>query len=233
MLRYENLKDFTDGRTYGLNDMARIGTRGCKGCSLCCESNMGNTIVLDPRDIRDMTKATGKTFDELLTAFIIELSMVDGIVLPNLKMDQGCRFLQEGRCRIHDARPGICRLFPLGRLYRGDEFVYIRQTGVCPVKDPEKVKVQKWLGYPDPEKHAAFVRKWHKFLSMERKKVKDAGSRFQNRQQDDVTYDPQEVMKRIMKTVLQWFYLDPYSDGDFYQEFDERMRGCLSELRKI
>ncbi len=39
------------------------------------------------------------------------------MILPNLKMSgegEACTFLnEEGRCRIHPCRPGICRMFRL------------------------------------------------------------------------------------------------------------------------
>ncbi len=50
----------------------------------------------------------------------LELNVVDGIILPNLKMaraEEACSFLDtNGRCTVHAFRPGICRMFPLGRL---------------------------------------------------------------------------------------------------------------------
>lgn len=51
MLRYEDLNDITDGKTYQLDDMVPCNTNGCDGCSKCCESDMGKSIVLDPYDI--------------------------------------------------------------------------------------------------------------------------------------------------------------------------------------
>ena len=170
MLRYEDLDKISDGRLYHIDDKVKVGTNGCAGCSKCCESDMGNTIVLTPYDIFSMTRGSGKTFDELLTNFYIELSMVDGLVLPNLKMDKGCQFLKDGRCSIHSFRPGICRLFPLGRIYNEKGFDYILQTGECPVKDKSEVTVREWLGI-DITRNDAFINKWHRFLIFERKKV--------------------------------------------------------------
>lgn len=231
MLRYEKLEDISDGRLYTENDMVRADTRGCQGCSKCCESDMGNTIILDPYDMARLEQGTGKTFDELLTGFYIELSMADGIVLPNLKMQKGCRFLREGRCSIHPYRPGICRMFPLGRIYTGEnEFQYILQTGECAVTDRAKIKVRKWIGLgPDREAYRQFVLRWHRFLNFERKKVREAETRFREAENRE-DYDPAEEEKKIMKTVLEWFYLDTWPAEDFYGEFEARIRGCTKAL---
>ena len=74
MLRYDDLNEISDGRLYSENDMVKADTHGCNGCSKCCESDMGNSIVLDPYDIYNLTKGTGRSFDDLLVAFLVELS---------------------------------------------------------------------------------------------------------------------------------------------------------------
>ncbi|MDQ9892155.1 YkgJ family cysteine cluster protein, partial [Acinetobacter baumannii] len=75
-------------------------------------------IILDPLDIYRLTFGLQQKFEQLL-ADKLELNVVDGVILPNLKMageNEQCSFLNdEGRCSIHSIRPGICRLFPLGR----------------------------------------------------------------------------------------------------------------------
>ena len=49
MLRDIDLNKVSDGKLYGINDMAKTDCNGCKGCSSCCRG-MGNSIVLDPLD---------------------------------------------------------------------------------------------------------------------------------------------------------------------------------------
>ena len=173
MLRYEDIKDISDGRLYEADDKALIGTNDCKGCSHCCESDMGKSIVLTPYDVYMLTKGTEKSFDDLLVGFYVELSMIDGIVLPNLKMDEGCSFLTNGRCGIHGFRPGICRLFPLGRLYEGDTFKYFLQVNECVVSSRTPVVIRRWLGVEDLEQNTAFINKWHRLLRYERKRVSE------------------------------------------------------------
>ena len=171
MLRYDDLNSISDGKLYGPNDLVKAGTHGCQGCSKCCESDMGKSIELTPYDIFQMCKGSGKSFDNLLTSFLVEISMIDGIALPNMKMDKGCGFLENGRCTIHAYRPLICRLFPLGRVYNDKGFDYFLQVHECPVSDKEDVVAADWLGLEDIEANTAFTNKWHKFLAFERKKV--------------------------------------------------------------
>ena len=116
MRRNVDLNEISDGKLYTSNDMVKADCYECQGCSACCRG-MGKSIILDPIDLFHLKQATGKDFAGLLNQEI-ELNVVDGMILPNLKMDpktDACPFLDENeRCGIHAFRSGICRLFPLG-----------------------------------------------------------------------------------------------------------------------
>ena len=58
----KNLEEISDGKRYGLNDMVRAACNDCAGCSSCCE-NMGESIILDPLDIYELTKNLNTTFE--------------------------------------------------------------------------------------------------------------------------------------------------------------------------
>ena len=128
----EYLKDISDGKLYSSNDMVKVGCHDCTGCSACC-CDMGESILLDPMDVWRLERNLGQSFEQLL-AGAIDLHVEDGLILPNLKMAPSatgpkCSFLnEEGRCSIHGFRPGICRLFPLGRNYEGEKLSYFLLT---------------------------------------------------------------------------------------------------------
>lgn len=211
MKREIDLQKISDGRLYGLNDMVKADCDDCKGCSACCRG-MGESIVLDPWDVFWMGVGTGKSVQELLETHL-ELHVVDGVVLPNLRLageGESCLFLDgQGRCIIHRFRPGICRLFPLGRIYEDRKIRYFLQIHECEKQSRSKVKVKKWLDVPQAKEYEQFVVKWHYLLTdlqeeMERRK--------------DYGFE-----KECSMEVLQLFYLMPYDWGkDFYVQFWER-----------
>ena len=135
----KNLEEISDGKRYGLNDMVRAACNDCAGCSSCCE-DMGESIILDPLDIYELTKNLNTTFENLLKEQI-ELHVADGMILPDLKMPDKdvCPFLQEKRCSIHSFRPGICRVFPLGRIYEENRLDYFLQVEGCVKENRSKV----------------------------------------------------------------------------------------------
>ena len=152
----------------------------------------------------------------------IELGVVDGMILPNLKMDvqrDACPFLNDaGRCSIHCCRPGLCRLFPLGRYYEENGFKYFIQIHECSRKDRGKVKIKKWLGIPNLKDYESYIMEWHDFLN-ECETAMESLS-------DDNT--------RILTLyVLRRFYETSYMSQDenaFYDEFRARMTGVREKL---
>lgn len=212
MLREINLSAVSDGKRYRQSDMVKAGCNDCKGCSDCCR-NMGRSIVLDPYDCFELCKNLKESFEKLLS-YAIELQVVDGIILPNLKMtgnEETCTFLnEEGRCRIHSFRPGFCRMFPLGRIYEEGDFQYFLQVKECKMEPKTKVKIHKWLGIPDIRRYETFVKKWHYFL----KDVEKILGSFQE----------EASLKNVSMYLLKNFYLIPYDENqDFYLQFEERL----------
>ena len=112
-------------------DMVPVGCADCEGCSECCRST-ADTIILDPQDMYLLSKGTGKVFTDMIEREI-EIRLVDGLILPNLMEEhegeeEHCLFLTDrGRCSIHAFRPGLCRLYPMGRYYTEGGFRYILQ----------------------------------------------------------------------------------------------------------
>ncbi len=217
MKRAIDINQVSDGKLYEVNDMVKAGCDGCKDCHACCV-DMGGSIILDPLDIYIMTKELSVTFEQLLAEHI-ELNVVDGIILPNIKMNGAsakCRFLnEEGRCSIHSARPGICRLFPLGRIYEDRDFKYFLQIYECPKKNKSKVKIKNWLGVENINAYEKFVKSWHFLLEdIQEKILKEAD---------------EQTVKNVNMYILQTFYLSKYSlEYDFYEQFNVR----LDKLKK-
>ncbi|WP_394922786.1 YkgJ family cysteine cluster protein [uncultured Robinsoniella sp.] len=212
MIREVNLQEISDGKLYGLNDMVKADCQDCNGCSACCQG-MGDSIILDPLDIYRLTTNLNCSFEELLKDKVT-LNIVDNMILPNLKMDGGserCTFLnKEGRCTIHSFRPGICRIFPLGRFYENHSFQYFLQIHECKKDNRTKIKVRKWIDTPDAKNYEQFIVEWHYFLKDMQKMLE--------REQNE------HLMKEVGMYILKYFYLMPYeTDREFYGQFRERL----------
>ena len=210
MLRDWDLSQISDGKTYTENDLAKLGVNDCKGCAKCCK-DMGTSIILDPYDIHRLTVGLGVKFEELLIDKIA-LGMVDGIILPHIKMNDSnqCPFLNsEERCSIHDIRPGLCRIFPLGRLYEDNDFKYILQVHECPYEPKTKVKIKTWISEENLSTYHTFINNWHYFL---------------RGLSERIASESEENIKQITMFILNMFYLTPFrKDINFYDSFNERL----------
>jgi len=215
----QDLHEISDGKIYGANDMVRAACRDCEGCHACCEQ-MGDSIVLDPLDVYRLTKATGRDFDALLE-HAVALHVTDGVILPSLKMageDERCVFLDEaGRCSIHALRPGLCRVFPLGRIYEDGQIRYFLQTDACKKPGRSKVKVAKWLDAPEPKKYDRFLLAWHRLRRTLEERLADGTDA--------------QTAKTLNLFILNLFYRKPYGEEtDFYEEFAARLEQAKQTL---
>lgn len=208
MLRECDINEISDGKRYCANDMVKLGCNDCRGCHSCCEG-MEDTIVLDPYDIYRLTRNLDLDF-QILMQERIALHVEEGLILPHLAMSEltgACFFLnEEGRCSIHAHRPGICRLFPLGRIYENGGFSYFLQVNECVRESRTKEKVKNWIDTPRLREYEAFILKWHNYIKEMQSFLKDKAD-----------------AKDWNMLHLQMFYILPYESEDFYLEFEERL----------
>ena len=212
MERNVDMAQISDGKKYTSNDLAKLGCGDCAGCSKCCHG-IGESIILDPYDIYSLTTNLETTFSELIKDKL-SLSVADMIILPHLNLkaaDEGCLFLDEnGRCSIHSFRPGICRLFPLGRIYEDESFSYFLQVNECAKQNRTKVKIKKWLGIPNLGQYESYINTWHYFLKNMKAFLEEQNN--------------EEMAKKINLYILKIFFEEPYDNEDFYTQFENRMQ---------
>jgi len=227
MILGKNLPLSRDGILYGIDDQVKIACNDCRGCTACCE-NMEDTIILDPYDIWQLThklkiSGGGRVNFEILVSEDgpLELGMHDVVILPHMKMvatkDENvgvCSFLgSNGRCTIHFCRPGMCRLYPLGRSFEDGEdgqvslgFFILNEELGCPIKDTSYTSVSSWLGYADINRYQDYLIKWRNV----RRSLREAG---------DDTGNDIDTLERLQLDMLDYFFDHSYGE-DFFGEFD-------------
>ena len=219
MERNVSFEEISDGKRYKNSDIVKIGCNDCSGCSSCCE-NMGGLITLDPYDIHRMaiglsllTEVNDAESSIISSLFSSNIALIAdrGVVIPTLKMDEKtgkCTFLNEnGRCSIHDYRSGVCRLFPLGRIYEDNSFSYFIQKDECPHPNKTKVKIKNWMGTKDINKYEKYICDWHFFIRDIQEYAKSSS---------------EEEMTQVNNVLLKMFFITPYND-EFYEDFYSRL----------
>lgn len=219
MERYGTLEEISDGNLYTVEDEVSVGCNGCEGRSDCCRI-VGDSILLDPYDVYELTKHLGESFQELLIGKL-ELGVVDGLIMSHISTDTttgGCGFLNEsGRCTVHAFRPGFCRMFPLGRYYEENKFWYILQAHECPNPKNAPQKVRDWIGIPEMEQYEQYIADWHFYIKELQRRIKEG--------MEDT------LLKQINMYLLQKFYLLPYdANMSFYEQFNQRFQQTKQEI---
>ncbi len=212
MIRNTDINDISDGRFYEASDMVKLGCNDCEGCSDCCHDM--EALMLDPMDLYRLQTGLQRSFEDMLDQEI-ELARADGLILPKMKMTasekgrSSCSFLNaEGRCSIHPFRPGICRLFPMGRYYEDHDYKYFLQVNECVKKGRYKVRLSQWLDTPDLDSYHDYIVDWHYF-------AKSLGEK--------TPLLTEESRKDVLMYVLRLFFQTPYQADDFYPQFYSRL----------
>lgn len=210
MKRNLTFEEISDGKLYSRDDLVKVSCNDCKGCSECCKVT-DDTILLDPYDIYNLSKALSKSFSELMGS-VIDLTVIDGVITPYLCKLPGthaCSLLSEaGRCTIHDYRPGFCRLFPLGRIYDEDgDFKYFIQVHECPYPNKTKVKVKQWLSIDSLPKYEEYIKTWHSIT----------------KNLSECSLENEALAKSVNMKMLNTFFVPPFdTNKDFYEQFSLR-----------
>lgn len=139
-------------------------TCGAAGCSsTCCKA--AAPIVLTPYEISRICKSTGMSYEDLLD--VLDTDRAKGFPLVMLPRDPACHFWTATGCRIYDARPLACRLFPLGRVFEnGRSHIVLPAMNRCSGLVPAPAgTVAAYLQEQDTALFIAMADRWIEFVS--------------------------------------------------------------------
>lgn len=149
-------------------------TCGAAGCSsTCCKATA--PIVLNPYELARVCKATRMSYEDLLD--VVDTDRAKGFPLVMLPRDPACHFWTATGCRIYEARPLACRLFPLGRVFENDRsHIVLPEVNRCSGLVPTPAKtVAAYLQEQDTALFIEMADRWIEFVSdIERLPLQDA-----------------------------------------------------------
>lgn len=94
----------------------------CQKCGKCCK-NLKDSLMLESIDIFYLTKSLRRhdssitCTDDMLERYAHVAAIERGFPIyqaNTVGVDAACVFLENDRCRVYDARPLVCRMFPFG-----------------------------------------------------------------------------------------------------------------------
>lgn len=204
----------------------------CRRCGKCCIHQ--DTIILKAKDIFNIAKKQGKTMRDVIKAYT-EVYIGHNSRLPVVHLlsngpKGACPLLVDGRCSVHDCKPDVCALFPLGRTIinqpddeaaNGEEQLKVRYI----INDyncgsAKRVNtVRSWLARFGIPEHDEYFILWNKVmfaLIPAIQKLEDGGF-------------PAEGLSAIWDTIFVTLYLD----YDTAQEFMPQFQAAAEKLIRL
>lgn len=119
----------------------------CKACGNCCR-NWEEPIMLTGYDVFRIAKELRVEMKEVVTkytsGYVGGSSKLPVLILKE-RLDGSCSLLRNGKCMVHENKPLVCAIYPLGRYYLPAErrFGYFQQNICCGID--EKHTLEEWL----------------------------------------------------------------------------------------
>ena len=108
-----------DKMKIGLDDKFRFS---CKQCGKCCTER--EDILLTPFDLFRLSKKLNMTPNDFVEkygeTYIGDSSRMVIVRLKPRGSIRRCPLLKDRKCSVHDAKPRVCAMFPIGRAFRLD-----------------------------------------------------------------------------------------------------------------
>jgi len=113
--RLKEIAENIEKYTIGLDEPFKFK---CRGCGKCCKNR--DDVMLTSRDLFVIAKHLGKSpadvIEEYGDCFIGQDSRFPIIRIQPRGVNRACPFLVGKRCQIHESKPVVCALFPVGRV---------------------------------------------------------------------------------------------------------------------
>lgn len=194
----------------------------CRRCGKCCIHQ--ETIIFNARDIFNIARKKGMTMQEVVEAYtetyIGGNSRIPIVHLLSNGPKGACPLLEDGRCSVHDCKPTVCALFPLGRVMLNNKPDEPAKEGAEPrVKyvlndhgcgSAKRVNtVRSWLAKFGIPEHDEFYMLWNKVLislTPAIMKLEEIGM-------------PGSILNMLWDVIYQTLYLQYDTTQDFMPQF--------------
>lgn len=214
----------------------RIGTDEpfkfhCTQCGECCLHRDSEAILLTAKDIFRIAKGLNLTPQETVkrygTALIGADSRLPIVILKTIGPLGQCVLLKDNKCTVHDNKPVICAMFPIGRMLRitpeeSDitkqyEIEYLYVNPECG-DDTDTHTVNKWLNQFGISLEDKFFAAWSVALSKLSPILQKAEEHFS-----------EMTMQELWDATLGLLYLN----YDISQDFDSQFGDNIEKLMEL
>lgn len=204
----------------------------CTMCGECCIHR--NDILLNAKDIFNLATKLRLSCKEVVMLFgdlyVGPDSRVPIVRLRPVGNERRCPFLKPDKlCAVHEKKPTVCALFPLGRFVRqdaveeGDEIGFEAVSYLCNDVKCDKSRthtVQEWLIRSKIPVEDEFFVKWNALLILLVRAMKSAKT-------DD------KVLMEVSNRLSELLYFGYDTSQEFLPQFLERARQVKNVIKTL
>lgn len=194
---------------------------GCNQCGECCRNR--HDILLSPYDLYRISKylkiKISGVIEKYCECYIGQDSKLP-VVRAKPKTDNFvCPFLNKGKCSIHEVKPVICAMFPLGRATDAEGCMKYFYSGGCGCANKTEVSLKDWIERFKLKESEEPAKLWGQILA----KICTAKMRIKS---------TQELENRFAQIFLM-IYLNYREDEDFMPQFKKNAEFICFAFEKI
>ncbi len=194
----------------------------CRKCGKCCKHQ--NTILFNTRDIFNIAHKLQMTMEAVINkyaeTYIGSASKIPVVHMVPRGKNEVCPFLADGLCSIHDCKPTVCALFPLGRIVVNAEALESGlENGPVEVKymlvdtdcgSRKRVNtVRGWLARFGIPEHDEFFLLWSRLTAMLYKMIREL----------EEHHVSNETLNLFWSAIFSILYLDYDTSAEFLPQF--------------
>ncbi len=223
----EYIAENFDNMLIGLDDTF---TFNCEQCGKCCTER--EDIMLSAQDMYRMSKKLDMTpqkfYETYCESYVGHSSNMIVVRLKPRGYIKRCPLLKDRKCMVHDVKPAVCAMFPIGRAVRMEKLKdgstlevtyadvqYITNSVHCG-NGMVKHAVREWLNAFNIPLEDEFFIKWQNTII-----------KLSNILTYAVEKLPEEAVSPIWNVVFMALYLHYDTSKEFMPQFDENARVLL------
>lgn len=226
----QNIFEQIEQMSVSLDDTFRFH---CTACGKCCTNR--DDILLSPSNVYRIAKELKMRPVEICQKYC-EIYVGDSSRFPIVRIkpqgaDRHCPFLKEKKCIIHNAKPSVCAMYPLGRFVKlgADEFGkpssmqvhYILQEVDCGDKS-ETHTVREWISKFNMEEEDDAFLLFNQAVSVISKILIEAEKK-----------QGSSLMMNAWNQVFIHLYLEYDLDKPFIPQFKENVEHVLEAIHYL
>ncbi len=203
----------------------------CNQCGKCCINR--EDILLNALDVYRLSKELNMEPIDMITEYA-EVYIGDSSRIPIVRLRprgsiRRCRFLKDRKCSVHNAKPTVCAMFPVGRCIKlantedgrpdieNMNIEFIINEYECGTDETHTVR--EWFNRFGIPLDDVFFKKWNQTIMETSEIVRNAEGKIPESNID--------IMRKLIYVML---YLNYNIEQDFTDQFEKNVKEMLAVL---